>query len=162
MATKLSITKLRKVFKHVITPKDADYDKARTVVAGDINRRPAVIIKTTNANEVAGVISLANETGLELAIRSGGHSVFSVNDGGIVLDLSMMKDLQIDTNTKTAWAETGLTAAEYTTQTVAHGLATGFGDTGSVGLGGITLGGGVGFLVRSTGSRLTVCLPRKL
>ena len=85
------------------------------------------------------------------AIRSGGHSIYGVTDGGIVLDLSHMKDLQIDTNQKTAWAEPGLTAAEYTTQSVAHGLATGFGDTGSVGLGGITLGGGVGFLVRKHG-----------
>jgi len=148
---KLSITKLRKTFKHVIAPKDANYDKARTVVAGDIDRRPAVIIKVTNANEVAQVIALAKETGLALAIRSGGHSVHSVVDGGIVLDLSMMKDLQIDTNTKTAWAETGLTASEYTTAASAHGLTTGFGDTGSVGIGGITLGGGVGYLVRKHG-----------
>lgn len=151
MATKLSITKLRKTFKYIITPKDADYEKARTVVPGDINRRPAVIIKVTNANEVAQVISLAKETGLELAIRSGGHSMYSTTEGGIVLDLSLMKNIQIDTNTKTAWAESGLTASEYTTATLAHGLATGFGDTGSVGIGGITLGGGVGYLVRKHG-----------
>ncbi len=151
MATKLSITKLRKIFKHIITPKDVDYEKARTVVPGDINRRPAVIIKVTNANEVAQVISLAKETGLELAIRSGGHSMYSTTEGGIVLDLSLMKNIQIDTNTKTAWAESGLTASEYTTATLAHGLATGFGDTGSVGIGGITLGGGVGYLVRKHG-----------
>jgi FAD/FMN-containing dehydrogenase len=151
MATKLSISKLRKNFKHVITPKDADYEKARTIVAGDINRRPAVIIKVTNANEVAGVISLAKETGLELAIRSGGHSVYAVTEGGIVLDLSLMKNIEIDTNTKTTWAESGLTASEYTTATLEHSLATGFGDTGSVGIGGITLGGGVGYLVRKHG-----------
>jgi FAD/FMN-containing dehydrogenase len=148
---KLSITKIRKAFKYVIAPKDADYEKARTVVPGDINRRPAVIIKTTNANEVVQVISLAKETGLELAIRSGGHSVYSTIEGGIVLDLSLMKNIEINTNEKTAWAETGLTAGEYTTATVPHGLATGFGDTGSVGIGGITLGGGVGYLVRKHG-----------
>lgn len=151
MATKLSITKLRKTFKNVITPKDADYEKARTVVPGDINRRPAVIIKTTNANEVAQVISLAKETSLELAIRSGGHSVHSTTEGGIVLDLSLMKNIEIDTNEKTVWAEAGLTAVELTSATLEHGLAIGFGDTGSVGIGGITLGGGVGYLVRKHG-----------
>ncbi|HCR72322.1 MAG TPA: FAD-linked oxidase [Anaerolineae bacterium] len=151
MATKLSITKLRKTFKYIITPKDADYEKARTVVPGDINRRPAVIIKVTNANEVAQVISLAKETGLELAIRSGGHSMYSTTEGGIVLDLSLMKNIEIDTTAKTAWADSGLTASEYTTATLTHGLATGFGDTGSVGIGGITLGGGVGYLVRKHG-----------
>jgi len=147
----LSISQLRKTFQHVIAPDDAEYDKARTVVAGDIDRRPAVIIKVKNANEVAGVISLAKETGLELAVRSGGHSVHAVVDGGIVLDLSTMKALQIDVKAKTVWAEAGLTAAEYTNAVAEHGFATGFGDTGSVGLGGITLGGGVGFLVRKHG-----------
>ena len=151
MATKLSISKLRKTFKHVIAPNDVDYDKARTVVAGDINRRPAVIIKVTNTNEVAGVISLAKETGLELAIRSGGHSIYGVTEGGIVLDLSLMKNIEIDTDTKTTWAETGLTAGEYSSIVAEHGFATGFGDTGSVGIGGITLGGGVGYLVRKHG-----------
>lgn len=151
MATKLSITKLRKTFKNIITPKDTDYEKARTVVPGDINRRPAVIIKVTTANEVTQVISLAKESGLELAIRSGGHSVYSTTEGGIVLDLSLMKNIEIDTQEKTVWAETGLTAVELTSATLEHGLAVGFGDTGSVGIGGITLGGGVGYLVRKNG-----------
>lgn len=150
----INITILRADFNgRVIVPGDAEYDKARTVAAGGVNRHPAVIIKVKNAHEVARVISLARESGLELAIRSGGHSGagYSVTEGGIVLDLSEMKDLQIDVDQKTAWAETGLTAGEYTMATAAHGLATGFGDTASVGLGGITLGGGVGFLVRKYG-----------
>ena len=90
---------------------------------------------------------------MELAVRSGGHSVagHSVSDGGIVLDLSDMRALQIDAERRTAWAETGLTAGEYTAAAGAYGLATGFGDTGSVGIGGITLGGGVGYLVRKYG-----------
>jgi hypothetical protein len=77
-----------------------------------------------------------------------GHSV---SQGGIVLDLSKMRDLQIDAKARTAWAQTGLTAGEYTAAAGAYGLATGFGDTGSVGIGGITLGGGVGYLVRKYG-----------
>jgi FAD/FMN-containing dehydrogenase len=123
------------------------------VFYGGVDRRPAVIIRVRNADEVARVISLARQRGLELAVRSGGHSTagHSVTEGGIVLDLSEMQDLQIDADAKTAWAEAGLTAGKYTTAAAAHGLATGFGDTGSVGIGGLTLGGGVGYLVRKYG-----------
>ena len=74
-----------------------------------------------------------------------------MSEGGIVLDLSDMKGLDIDVDGRTAWAESGLTAVEYTAAVGEHGLATGFGDTGSVGIGGITLGGGVGYLVRKFG-----------
>lgn len=152
--TTISIAQLRSDFRGaVIGPDDAEYDQARTVFYGGIDRRPAVIIKPVDAEEVARVVSLARETEMELAVRSGGHSVVghSVSEGGIVLDLSNMKDLQIDVKGRTAWAETGLTAGEVTTAAAAHGLAIGFGDTGSVGIGGITLGGGVGYLVRKHG-----------
>lgn len=152
--TALSIEELRSTFDgDVIAPGDPEYDAARTVFYGGIERHPAVIIRPTDVEEVRHVISLASNTGLELAIRSGGHSVagHSVTDGGIVLDLSNLRDLQIDVEGRTAWAEAGLTAAEFTTAAAAHGLATGFGDTGSVGIGGITLGGGVGYLVRKYG-----------
>ncbi len=137
----------------VIAPNDDAYDEARTVYYGGIDRRPAVIVRVANASDVARVVELARDTGLELAVRSGGHSVagHGVSDGGVVLDLSDMKALDIDARGRTAWAETGLTAGEYTTAAGRHGLATGFGDTGSVGIGGITLGGGVGYLVRKHG-----------
>ena len=150
----LSIPKLRAVLNgRVIAPGDAGYDEARTVFLGGIDRRPVAIVRVADAADISRVVSLARETGLELAIRSGGHSSagHSVSDGGIVLDLSNMRALQIDIEGRTAWAETGLTAGEYTTAAGAHGLATGFGDTGSVGIGGITLGGGVGYLVRKHG-----------
>ena len=153
-ASTISIPKLRKEFKdRVIAPGDPDYDKARTVFYGGVDRHPAVIIKVADTNDVVRVVNLARESGLELAIRSGGHSTagHSVTEGGIVLDLSNMKDLQIDPESRTAWAETGLTAGEFTTAAGAQGLAVGFGDTGSVGIGGITLGGGVGYLVRKYG-----------
>ena len=137
----------------VITPHDPGYNQARRVFAGAIERRPAMIVRVADAADVARVITLARETGLELAVRSGGHSGagHSVSEGGIVLDLSDMHALEIDAERRTAWAETGLTAGEYTIAADAHGLATGFGDTGSVGIGGITLGGGVGYLVRKHG-----------
>jgi len=153
-STGLSIPQLRTMFNgQVIASGDSDYDQARTVFYGGIDRRPAVIIRVKDADEVTRVLALARETGLPLAVRSGGHSVAGhcVADGGIVLDLSEMRDLQIDVEGRTAWAEAGLTAGEYTTATGAHGLATGFGDTGSVGIGGLTLGGGVGYLVRKYG-----------
>ncbi len=149
-----SISELRAALNgRVIGPDDAGYDKARTVFIGGIDRRPAVIVRPADATEVARVVSLARETGLELAVRSGGHSGagHSVSEGGIVLDLADMRALDIDAERRTAWAQTGLTAGEYTTAADAHGLATGFGDTGSVGIGGLTLGGGVGFLVRKHG-----------
>ena len=137
----------------VIAPGDDGYDAARTVFYGGIDRRPALIVKVADATDVARVIALARETGRELAVRSGGHSIpgHSVSDGGIVLDLAGMRALEIDVERRTAWAESGLSAREYTTAATAHGLATGFGDTGSVGIGGLTLGGGVGFLVRKHG-----------
>jgi FAD/FMN-containing dehydrogenase len=137
----------------VIEPGHPDYDEARTVFNGAIDRRPSAIVKVANTDDVARVIAHARERGLELAVRSGGHSGagHGVTDGGIVLDLSEMKALEIDPERRTAWAETGLTAGEYTTEAARHGLATGFGDTGTVGIGGITLGGGVGFLSRKHG-----------
>jgi len=138
---------------HVIEPDHPDYDEARTVFYGDVDCSPSAIVKVSNADDVARVIAHAREAGLEFAVRSGGHSVagHSTTDGGIVIDLSDMKQLEIDPEVRTAWAETGLTAGEYTNAAAGHGLATGFGDTGSVGIGGITLGGGVGFLVRKHG-----------
>jgi FAD/FMN-containing dehydrogenase len=150
----ISIRQLRAEFSgQVIAPDDAAYDQARTIFVGGIDRRPAVIIRPTNAAEVARVVTLARDTGLALAVRSGGHSLaaHSVCDGGIVLDLSAMRRLEIDVEGRTAWAQTGLTAGRYTTATSVHGLATGFGDTASVGIGGLTLGGGIGFLVRKHG-----------
>jgi FAD/FMN-containing dehydrogenase len=164
-STEISIPHLRAaVTGRVITPEDMDYDQARTVFYGGIDRRPLAIVRVANANDVVYVVSLARETGIELAIRSGGHSIpgHSVSEGGIVLDLSEMKALQIDPHGRTAWAETGLTAGEFTVAAGAHGLATGFGDTGSVGIGGITLGGGVGFLVRKYGMTIDDLLAAEI
>lgn len=148
------ISSLRAAVKGwIITPDDAGYDKARSVHQGGIDRRPAAIVRVADAEDVSQVISFARDNGLELAVRSGGHSAagHGVSEGGIVLDLSGMKALEIDVEGRTAWAETGLTAGEYTVAVAEYGLATGFGDTATVGIGGITLGGGVGYLVRKHG-----------
>ncbi|MBK8902664.1 MAG: FAD-binding oxidoreductase [Anaerolineaceae bacterium] len=148
----------------IIMPEDAEYNRARTLFYGGFDHRPSAIVRAADAADVACVVSYARETGLDLAVRSGGHSLagHSVSDGGITLDLSAMKGMDIDVDGRTAWAEAGLTAGEYTAAVGAHGLATGFGDTGSVGIGGITLSGGVGFLVRKYGLTIDALLAAEI
>ena len=160
----LSVSRMRDVIKgEVISPDDPGYDEARTLYYG-ADRRPAVIIRPANADEVAYVISIARDTETELAVRGGGHSLaaHSVSEGGIVLDLSGMKGFHIDAEERTAWAQAGLTAAELTKALGDHGLAVGFGDAGSVGIGGITLGGGVGFLARKHGLTIDSVLAAEI
>jgi FAD/FMN-containing dehydrogenase len=137
----------------VIAPGDPGYDQARQLFYGGWDRRPGAIARPADAAGVARVVTTARDAGVELAVRSGGHSTagHSTTEGGIVLDLSAMDSLDLDLEGRTAWAGAGLTAGAYTAAAGEHGLATGFGDTGSVGIGGITLGGGVGFLVRKLG-----------
>jgi FAD/FMN-containing dehydrogenase len=150
----ISISKLRAdIDGRVIAPEDAEYDQARALFYGGMDRHPAAIVRVKDDMDVVRVVALARESGLELAVRSGGHSIpgHSVSEGGIVIDLADMRALEIDVEARTAWAQTGLTALEFTTAAAEHGLGVGFGDTGSVGIGGITLGGGVGYLVRKYG-----------
>lgn len=137
----------------VILPDDPDYDATRVVGAGGIDIRPAAIVRVADAVDVAEAIATARELGLELAVRSGGHSGagHGTTEGGLVIDLRELKSLEIDPEARTAWAGSGLTAGEYTAAAAMHGLATGFGDTGSVGLGGLVTGGGIGYLSRRWG-----------
>ena len=137
----------------VIVPDDAGYDDARRVFFTGFDRRPAAIVRVADASDVSRVVNLARETGAELAVRSGGHSRagHGTSEGGIVLDLSEMNAVETDADGRTAWAQSGVKAADYVRATGQHGLATGLGDAPTVGLGGITLSGGVGFLVRKYG-----------
>ena len=137
----------------VIRPDDEDYEAAREVHNATVDRRPLAIVQPASAADVARTVVFARETGLELAVRGGAHSVagFGTSEGGIVLDLGNMKGLHIDPARRLAWAQAGLRAGEYTAAAAEHGLATPFGDTGSVGIGGLTLGGGIGWLVRKYG-----------
>jgi FAD/FMN-containing dehydrogenase len=153
-SSSISISKLRTdVGGRVIGPEDPEYDEARTLFYGGIDRRPAAIVRVRDDMDVSRVVSLARETGVELAVRSGGHSIpgHSVTEGGIVIDLADLRALDIDVEGRTVWAQTGLTAGEFSTAANPFGLGIGFGDTGSVGIGGITLGGGIGYLVRKHG-----------
>ena len=148
----------------VITPDDVGYDQARTIFYGGFDRHPAAIVRPTDAAEVAHVVNLARDNGLELAVRSGGHSIagHSVTDGGIVLDLSELTALDIDPEKRTAWAADRADSRGLHRRRQPHGLVTGFGDTASVGIGGLTLGGGVGYLVRSHGLTIDNLLAAEL
>src|SRR5688572_2205925 len=98
----------------VITPDDAEYDEARSVFYGGIDRRRAVIARVANAQGVSRVVRVARQTGMGEAIRSGGHSVagHGVCAGGIVLDRVGMKGVEVDADGRPVWAETGLPAGE--------------------------------------------------
>ncbi len=163
--TQLSIPKLRVQFDgKAIAPGDDQYDEMRATFYGGMNHRPSVIIRAANAIDVADVIAVARDSGHELSVRSGGHSLagHGVSDGGIMLDVSGMRSLEIDAEDRTAWVEPGLTAGEYSVAAAAHGLATGFGDAGSVGIGGITVGGGIGFLARKHGLTIDALLEAEV
>lgn len=148
----------------LVGPSDPDYDQLRTVFMGGIDRKPSLIILAQNTTDVQQAIALSQETKLELAIRSGGHSsaAHSVSDGGIVLDLRQMKAIELDKSSQTVWVEPGLTAAELTNALDKDDFVLGFGDTGSVGIGGITLCGGIGFLVRKFGMAIDNLLAAEI
>jgi FAD/FMN-containing dehydrogenase len=153
--TDFSIDALRDAVRgRVIGPDDADYDGGRALMYGAIDeRRPLAIVRVVGAEDVARVLAFARDTGVELSVKCGGHSATgaSVVDGGVVIHVHDLREIDIDVANRTAWAGSGLTAAEYSAAANEHGLATGFGDTGSVGIAGITLGGGVGYLGRKHG-----------
>jgi FAD/FMN-containing dehydrogenase len=148
----------------LITPDDPSYDEARRVFFKGIDRAPLAVARATGAEDVARVVTAARELGVELAIRSGGHSRagYGTSEGGLVIDLSAMRAIEIDADARTVWTETGVTAGEYTVATGEHGLVTGLGDAGSVGIGGLTLAGGIGFLVRKHGLTIDDLLAAEL
>jgi FAD/FMN-containing dehydrogenase len=147
-----------------IAPDDDGYDQARTVFMGGIDRRPAAIFRPADAAEAARVVALARDTGMELAVRGGGHSGagHGVSEGGIVLDVANLNGLEIDAAGRTAWTGTGVRTGEYTQAAWEQGLATGFGDAGTVGVGGITLAGGIGFLARKHGMTIDSLLAAEV
>ncbi|MEO8881939.1 MAG: FAD-binding oxidoreductase, partial [Devosia sp.] len=148
----------------MILPGDAGYDKARGVFAGGIDKRPGAIVRVKTAADVQRTVDAARDNDIELAVRSGGHSSagHSTSEGGIVLDLREMNAIAIDADGHSVWVETGATAHQVTAATAGQGLVVGFGDTGSVGVGGITLGGGVGYLARKWGLTIDSLLAAEI
>ncbi len=137
----------------LIRPEDDGYDEARAVHNGSIDKHPAFIVRCANVADVIAVVNFARENKLSLAVRGGGHSPagFATADDGVVLDLSRMKGIRIDPGAKTATVEGGCTWGDVDHATHAFGLATPGGVVSTTGVGGLTLGGGLGYLTRSCG-----------
>ena len=137
----------------LIWPGQPDYEAARLVENAAFDRRPALIARATAAADVAAATRFSRASGLPIAVRSGGHSIagHSTGDGVVVVDVSGLASLDIDEAARTAWCGPGVQAGAYTAAADAFGLATPFGDHGTVAVGGIALGGGIGWLVRRDG-----------
>jgi FAD/FMN-containing dehydrogenase len=137
----------------LLRPGDDAYDNARKVWNGMIDRRPALIARCVGVGDVAACVDFARDHDLLLAVRGGGHNVAgnAVCDGGLVVDLSPMRSVQVDPKTRTARAEPGVTWGDFDRESQAFGLATTGGYVSSTGIAGLTLGGGLGWLMGKFG-----------
>ena len=137
----------------LLRPGDPGYDEARRVWNGTIDRCPAMIARCRTTEEVAAAVEMATSSGLEIAVRAGGHSIpgLSVCEGGLMIDLSAMKGVEVDPAARLARAQPGLVWGEYDVATQAHGLASPGGEISHTGVAGLTLGGGIGWLSRRHG-----------
>jgi FAD/FMN-containing dehydrogenase len=137
----------------LISAGDADYDTARAVWNGAIDRRPRLIARCIGTGDVVAAVRFAREHDMEIAIRGGGHGVAgtAVCDDGVVIDLSAMRAVRVDPSARRAWVQGGALWGDVDHETQAHGLATTGGIVGHTGVGGLTLGGGLGWLMRKHG-----------
>ena len=140
----------------VILPGEERYEEARKVYNAMIDKRPAAIVRCTGVADVIAAVKAARADGLSIAVRGGGHSVpgFGTADGAMVLDLNRMKGIRVDPATNTVRAEGGCTWGDYNHATHAFGLASTGGVVSTTGIAGLTLGGGIGYLCRSSGLAL--------
>jgi FAD/FMN-containing dehydrogenase len=132
----------------LLRPEDDGYDTTRAVFNGMIDKRPAIIVRCVGTSDVIQGVNFARTHDLLVSVRGGGHSVAgnAVSDGGLMLDLSPMKGIRVDPVRRTAQAQAGLTLGEFDHETQAFGLATTLGVVSVTGIGGLTLGGGLGWL----------------
>jgi FAD/FMN-containing dehydrogenase len=154
-ATSSELERLRDcVHGPVIGPDENGYDKARSIWNGAIDRRPAGIVRCTGIADVAAAVRYARERDLLVAVRSGGHGVggHALCDGGLVIDLSPMRGIRVDPAARTARAEAGVLWGEFDRETQLFGLATVGGIVTHTGIAGLTLGGGIGWLMRKYGA----------
>jgi len=137
----------------VILPGHPEYDTARKVWNGMIDRHPVLIVQCADTSDVVQTLRFAREQNLDIAVRAGGHGIpeYATVDNGIVIDLSLMKDLKIDTQRQTALASPGLKLGEFIRTTQSYGLLTTVGTDPDTGLAGLTLGGGMGSLMGKFG-----------
>jgi FAD/FMN-containing dehydrogenase len=137
----------------VLGPQDTDYDAARAVHNGLVDRRPALIVRCWTTNDVVAALELARREGLEVSVRGGGHNVAgrAVTDGGLMIDLAEMKGISVDPDRGAATARGGVRWGELNNATGAHGLAVTGGVVSTTGIAGYTLGGGLGWLMAKHG-----------
>jgi FAD/FMN-containing dehydrogenase len=136
-----------------MTPTDAGYDTVRQVHNGMIDKRPSVIVRCQNTADVADAVKFAREHDLEISVRGGGHNVAgrAVTDGGLMIDTQTMKGVHVDPAARRVRAQAGLSWNEYNRATAAYGLATTGGVVSTTGIAGLTLGGGLGWLMGKYG-----------
>ena len=152
-----ALTTLREAVRGRVTAEgDAGYDEARQVRNGMIDRRPAVVVQPVNAGDVMTAVRFAGDNGLSVAVRGGGHSVpgFGTCDDGVVIDLAAMRSVRVDPRTQTASVSGGATWGDLNAAAYPFGLATTGGIVSTTGVGGLTLGGGIGYLARGLGLSL--------
>lgn len=148
----------------LLRPADIGYEEARKVHNGLVDKRPALIARCQGVADVVDAINLTRKLGLEVAVRGGGHNVAgrATIDGGLVIDLSPMKGIHVDPNSRAARAQGGVTWAELNRETQLHGLAVTGGVVSSTGIAGLTLGGGLGWLMSKYGLALDNLLSVEL
>jgi FAD/FMN-containing dehydrogenase len=137
----------------VVVAGDARYDEARRVWNGNVDRRPALIVRCMGAADVQQAVNFARSLGLLVSIRGGGHSApgYGTNEGGLVIDLSPMKGIRVDPDARTVIAQGGVLWRDLDHETQAYGLATTGGTVSNTGITGLTLGGGLGWLMGKHG-----------
>jgi FAD/FMN-containing dehydrogenase len=145
-----AIASLRSSFGgELLSAESPGYEQARTVWNGDIDRRPALVARCTGVADVREAVRFAREVGLLMSVRGGGHSApgYGTNEGGVVIDLSPMKGTRVDPLSRTVQAQGGVLWRELDRETQAFGLAVTGGTVSSTGIAGLTLGGGLGWLM---------------
>jgi FAD/FMN-containing dehydrogenase len=137
----------------VVLPEDSDYDEVRAVHNGTVDKRPALIARCQNTADIVDAVRVARDAGLEISVRGGGHNVAgrAVTDGGLMIDLQGMKGVHVDPGSHVARAQAGLTWREYNRATHAFGLASTGGVISTTGIAGLTMGGGIGWLMGKYG-----------
>ncbi len=157
MSSAITLDQLAPTFTgQLLQPADAGYDDARRVHNGLIDKRPALVARCRGTADVADAVKLARSMNLEIAVRGGGHNVGGRGtiDGGVMIDLAPMKGIHVDPVKRTARAQGGVLWKEFNRETQLHGLATTGGVVGTTGIAGLTLGGGLGWLMPKYGLAL--------
>ncbi len=153
-ASAITVEDLRQRLRGSVIGESApDYEEARKIWNGMIDRRPRLIVRCASAADVAASVNFARANGLTVAVRGGGHNIAgsAICDGGLVIDFSQMKAVQVDAAKKRARVEPGATLADVDRETQAFGLALPTGINSTTGIAGLTLGGGFGWLTRKFG-----------